>query len=82
MFPGYTMESVSLIELLAFSLTISISGSTSSVLVTMLLTTVGVAAAYHLSQDQGLDPTVWVGAGGLWGLIMGWLCIQWMRQRQ
>ena len=51
-------------------------------LVTMLLTTVGVAAAYHLSQDQGLDPTVWVGAGGLWGLIMGWLCIQWMRQRQ
>jgi len=51
-------------------------------LVTALLTTVGVAAAYHLTLDQGLDPTLWVGAGGLWGLIMGWLCIQWMRQRQ
>lgn len=50
-------------------------------LVTMLLTTVGIAAAYHLSRDQGLDPTLWVGAGGLWGLILGWLCIQWMRQR-
>lgn len=50
-------------------------------LVTMLLTTVGIAAAYHLSRDQGLDPTLWVGAGGLWGLILGWLCIKWMRQR-
>lgn len=50
-------------------------------LVTILLTSVGVAAAYHLSRDQGLDPTLWVGAGGLWGLILGWLSIQWMRQR-
>jgi len=51
-------------------------------LVTMLLTSVGVAAAYHLSHNQGLDPTLWVGAGGMWGLILGWLCIRWMRQRQ
>jgi hypothetical protein len=51
-------------------------------LVTMLLTTVGISAAYHLSTEQGLDPTLWVGAGGLWGLILGWLCIQWMRQRR
>jgi len=50
-------------------------------LVTMLLTSVGVAAAYHLSHAQGMDPTLWVGAGGVWGLILGWLCIQWMRQR-
>jgi hypothetical protein len=51
-------------------------------LITTLLTTVGLAAAYHLSQDHGLDPQIWVGAGGLWGLILGWLCIKWMRQRQ
>jgi len=50
-------------------------------LVTMLLTSVGVAAAYHLSHNQGLDPTLWVGASGMWGLILGWLCIRWMRQR-
>jgi hypothetical protein len=52
------------------------------VLVTLLMTALGVAVTYHVAQDQGLDKVLWTAVGGGWGLLVGWACIRWMRRKR
>jgi hypothetical protein len=51
-------------------------------LVAMLLTALGVATAYYLAREQGMNPTLHMATGGTLGLLMGWICIRWMRPRR
>jgi hypothetical protein len=51
-------------------------------LVTLLLTSLGVVIAYYLAGQQGMDPTFHMATGGALGLLFGWLCIRWMRPRR
>lgn len=49
-------------------------------LLTILLASLGVMTAYYLAQEQGLEPTMWMAAGGGAGLFFSWICIRWMRR--
>jgi hypothetical protein len=51
-------------------------------LVVMLLTSLGVMAAYYWAPKQGMEPTLYMAACGSLGLLFGWICIRWMRPRR